>query len=29
LTKRWPCHNEIRKLRQKPLGRLITYSGDW
>jgi hypothetical protein len=28
LTKRWPCHNEIRKLRQKPLGRLITYSGD-
>jgi len=28
LTERWPCHNEIRKLRQKPLGRLITSSGD-
>ncbi len=28
LTERWPCHGEIRKLRQKPLGRLITSSGD-
>jgi len=28
LTKRWPCHDKIRKLRQKPLGRLITSSGD-
>jgi hypothetical protein len=28
LTERWPCHDEIRKLRQKPLGRLITSSGD-
>jgi hypothetical protein len=28
LTERWPCHEEIRKLRQKPLGRLITSSGD-
>jgi len=28
LTERWPCHDKIRKLRQKPLGRLITSSGD-
>ena len=28
LTERWPCHDEIRKLRQKPLGRLIISSGD-
>jgi len=28
LTERWPCHDEIRKLRQKPLGRLITSSGN-
>ncbi len=28
LTKRWPCHNEIRRLRLKPLGKLITSSGD-
>jgi hypothetical protein len=28
LTERWPCHDEIRKLRLKPLGRLITSSGD-
>jgi hypothetical protein len=27
-TERWPCHEEIRKLRQKPLGRLITSSGN-
>ncbi len=28
LTKRWPCHNKIRRLRLKPLGKLITSSGD-
>jgi hypothetical protein len=28
LTKRWPCHNEIRRLRLKPLGKLITSSED-
>jgi hypothetical protein len=28
LTERWPCHNEIRRLRLKPLGKLITSSGD-
>jgi hypothetical protein len=28
LTKRWPCHDELRKLRLKPLGKLITSSGD-
>ncbi len=28
LTKKWPCHDEIRKLRLKPLGKLITSSGD-
>jgi hypothetical protein len=28
LTKRWPCHNEIRRLRLKPLGKLITSGGD-
>ncbi len=28
LTKRCPCHNEIRRLRLKPLGKLITSSGD-
>jgi hypothetical protein len=28
LTARWSCHDEMRKLRQKPLGRLITSSGD-
>ncbi len=28
LTKRWPCHDEIRRLRLKPLGKLITSSGD-
>ncbi len=27
LTKKWPCHDEIRKLRLKPLGRLTTSSG--
>jgi hypothetical protein len=27
LTKKWPCHNKIRKLRLKPLGRLTTSSG--
>jgi hypothetical protein len=27
LTKKWPCHNEIRKLRLKPLSRLTTSSG--
>jgi hypothetical protein len=28
LTKRWPCHDEIRRLRLKLLGKLITSSGD-
>ncbi len=28
LTKRWPCHDNIRRLRLKPLGILITSSGD-
>jgi hypothetical protein len=28
LTERWPCHDKIRKLRLKPLGKLITSSGD-
>ncbi len=28
LTERWPCHNEIRRLRLKLLGKLITSSGD-
>ncbi len=28
LTKRWPCHNKIRRLRLKPLSKLITSSGD-
>ncbi len=27
LTEKWPCHDEIRKLRLKPLGRLTTSSG--
>jgi len=27
-TKRWPCHDEMRKLILKPLGKLITFSGD-
>ncbi len=29
LTKRWLCHNEIRRLRLKPLGKLITSTGNW
>jgi hypothetical protein len=28
LNERWPCHNKIRRLRLKPLGKLITSSGD-
>ncbi len=28
LTERRPCHNEIRRLRLKPLGKLITSNGD-
>jgi hypothetical protein len=28
LTKRWPCHDEIRRLRQKLLGKLTTSSCD-
>ncbi len=28
LTKRWPCHDKIRKLKLKPLDKLITSSGD-
>jgi hypothetical protein len=28
LTKRWSCHDEIRRLRLKPLGKLITSSED-
>jgi hypothetical protein len=28
LTKRWPCHDKIRRLRMKQLGKLITSSGD-
>jgi hypothetical protein len=28
LTKRCPCHDKIRRLRLKPLGKLITSSGD-
>ena len=27
LTEKWPCHNKIRKLKLKPLGRLISSSG--
>jgi hypothetical protein len=27
LTERWPCHNEIRRLRLKLLGRLTTSDG--
>jgi hypothetical protein len=27
-AKRWPCHNKIRRLRLKPLGKLITSSGN-
>jgi hypothetical protein len=27
LTEKWPCHNKIRKLRLKLLGRLTTSSG--
>ncbi len=27
LTEKWPCQDEIRKLRLKPLGRLTTSSG--
>ncbi len=27
LTKKWPCHDKIRKLRLKPLSRLTTSSG--
>jgi hypothetical protein len=27
LTEKWPCHDKIRKLRLKPLGRLTTSSG--
>ncbi len=27
LTKKWPCHDKIKKLRLKPLGRLTTSSG--
>ncbi len=28
LTKRWPFHDKIRRLRLKPLGKLISSSGD-
>jgi hypothetical protein len=28
LTERWPCHDKKRRLRLKPLGKLITSSGD-
>jgi hypothetical protein len=27
LTERWPCHDEIRRLKLRPLGNLITSSG--
>ncbi len=27
LTERWPCHDEIRRLRLKPLGRLTISCG--
>jgi hypothetical protein len=27
LTERWPCHSEVRILRQKPLGSLTTLHG--
>ncbi len=27
LTKRWPCQDEIRRLKLKPLGRLTTSGG--
>jgi hypothetical protein len=27
LTEKWPCHDEIRKLKLRPLGRLISSSG--
>ncbi len=28
LTKRWPCHNKITRLRLKPLSKLNTSSGN-
>ncbi len=28
LPERWPCHDEIRRLRLKPLGKLIISSGN-
>jgi hypothetical protein len=27
LTKRWPCHDEIRRLKLRPLSNLTTSSG--
>jgi hypothetical protein len=27
LTEKWPCHEEIRRLKLKPLGRLISSFG--
>ncbi len=27
LTERWPCHDEIRRLKLRPLGNLTTSSG--
>ncbi len=27
LTERWPCHNEIKRLKLRPLGNLTTSSG--
>jgi hypothetical protein len=27
LTEKWPCHEEIRKLKLKPLGKLISSCG--
>ena len=27
LTEKWPCHDKIKRLQQKPLGKLITSCG--
>ena len=27
LTKKWPCHDQIKRLQKKPLGKLITSCG--
>ena len=27
LTKKWPCHNKIKRLQQRPCGKLISSCG--